>query len=46
MFETFYPKPERDHQPDTADRYQEIPLGVEAAWPTAESEPGEPPASD
>jgi hypothetical protein len=36
MFETYYP--ERAEQPESADRYRDVPLGVEAAWPDSVSD--------
>ncbi|HEX6690964.1 MAG TPA: hypothetical protein VF110_07455 [Burkholderiales bacterium] len=33
MFETYYPCADRDERPETTDRYCDVPLGVEAAWP-------------
>jgi hypothetical protein len=33
MFETYYPCADRDERPEATDRYCDVPLGVEAAWP-------------
>jgi hypothetical protein len=38
VFETYYPEPAERQQ--AAERYSDIPLGVEAAWPPHE-EPAE-----
>ena len=35
MFETYYPEPAEWQQ--AAERYSDVPLGVEAAWPPHEA---------